>query len=55
MTAAGGRDLLKSSKTATICVHPDHQPVAGRCLARYLGDPTVADAILDRLIHNAYD
>jgi len=55
MTAAGGRDLLEILEdrhnlrstliTSQLPVDAWHD---------YLGDPTVADAILDRLIHNAY-
>lgn len=55
MTAAGCRDLLELLEdrhnlrstliTSQLPVDAWHD---------YLGDPTVADAILDRLIHNAY-
>jgi DNA replication protein DnaC len=55
MTAAGCRDLLEILEdrhnlrstliTSQLPVEAWHD---------YLGDPTVADAILDRLIHNAY-
>ncbi len=48
------RDLLesvddRSGKKSTI----RHQPAARRGLAHDRDDPTLADAILDRLIHNA--
>lgn len=55
MTAAGSRDLLEILEdrhnlrstliTSQLPVEAWHD---------YLGDPTVADAILDRLVHNAY-
>lgn len=55
MTAAGCRDLLEILEdrhnlrstliTSQLPVEAWHD---------YLGDPTVADAILDRLVHNAY-
>ncbi len=33
---------------------PGHQPDAGGNWHELIGDPTLADAILDRLVHNAY-
>jgi len=55
MTAAGGRDLLELLEDR----HTLHSTLITSQLPvdawhDYLGDPTVADAILDRLIHNAY-
>lgn len=55
MTAAGCRDLLeileeRHNLRSTLIT--SQLPVEG--WYDYLGDPTVADAILDRLIHNAF-
>jgi DNA replication protein DnaC len=55
MTAAGCRDLLeiledRHNLHSTLIT--SQSPVEE--WHNYLGDPTVADAILDRLIHNAY-
>lgn len=55
VTASGCRDLLeilddRHNRHATLIT--SQLPVDER--HNYLGDPTVADAILDRLIHNAY-
>lgn len=55
MTAAGGRDLLEILEDR----HNLHSTLITSQLPveawhEYLGEPTVADAILDRLIHNAY-
>jgi len=55
MTAAGCRDLLeileeRHNLHSTLIT--SQLPVEG--WHDYLGDPTVADAILDRLIHNAF-
>lgn len=55
MTAAGGRDLLElleDRHTLRSTLITSQLPVDA--WHDYLGDPTVADAILDRLIHNAY-
>jgi len=35
-------------------MHHHHQPITHRALADYIGDPTLADAILDRLVHSAH-
>ena len=50
------RDMIswKSSKSAMDAAHRDHLPASGGPFARIIGDPTYADAILDRLIHNAH-
>jgi DNA replication protein DnaC len=55
MTAAGCRDLLeiledRNNLRSTLIT--SQLPV--EAWHDYLGDPTVADAILDRLVHNAY-
>ena len=35
-------------------LHGRHQPTAGRDWHEHIGDPTIADAVLDRLVHSAH-
>ena len=45
----------KSSRTATACAPPSSRASCPATTGTtYLGDPTIADAVLDRLVHNAY-
>ena len=55
MTAEQRRDLLEimEDRHGTRLDHR-HQPAAVEHWHEIIGDPTIADAILDRLVHNAH-
>ncbi|MEI9985760.1 MAG: ATP-binding protein [Aliidongia sp.] len=53
-TPRPGTTCWKSLRTLRPPLDHHHQPVARRGWHAVIGDPTYADAILDRLVHNAH-